>query len=496
VWALRTTALAEGTNRAARLIAEMDYLHDGIVLLNSRGQVVGMNLAARTLAGVTASSAESLRGVFPCLSGDDVSALVDPEGAQELERASRRGHGLYSLRFRSQPSADMTVVQVSDVTAVKTRQMRDRQLGQFQLVGRIARGVAHDFNNMLCSMSAHASLLDRSGTLREEDAAAVRTILEQSERGSNLARRLLRLTEVDVTGRPTHEVGHHAENAAELLRMVLPAAWEVETEVVGTYPAVPLDGSQLEQILVNLALEAVAGAGTPGTIHLRVSPGAWGRSQPSQVVLEVCTDPPGEVADGCDSQSVVEVHDGGVIESVVRSVLEGVDGSLEVLAHRDGRHFYRLRIPTLTAVRTRRAAETGLTPELISRMRDWRVLLARPRDVGHRALEQRLLAMGVQVESAADLMVVLGRMETSFSFHAMILDRRLLGDGAESLIRAMLKLQPQTGLVVVCDEPGLESEDWGDDVVFVAAEAGEDSVIRAMCKAVERAGNRREVATI
>ena len=493
VWAIRSTGMIEGANRAARLIEDMDYLQDGIVLLDSRNRILGMNHAARNLAGLTADAVETLADAFPCLSIEDASSLADPDGTRELERVSRRGHALYSLRFRSQPAPDMTVVQVSDVTGVKSRQLRDRQLGHFQLIGRISRGVAHDFNNMLCAISAHASLLERPvSTTSEVDLEAVRTILEQSERGSNLARRLIRMTEVDSSGRPTHELGHHVENAAELLRMLMPAPWRVETRVSGTFPAVPLDGNQLEQILVNLALEAASAVETPGSIHLHVSPGVWGRNQPSQAVLLVHADPPIALTDPSDLDSLVAIEDAGVIESVVRSVLEGVDGALQIHAHPDGRHVYRLCIPTLTAVRTRRTAETGLSSALIQRVRDWHVLLARPRDVRRPALEERLLAMGVQVESATDLVVVLGRMETSFPFQVMILERRLLGDGAEALVRAMLTLQPQTGLVVLCDQADLEAEVMDPSAVLVTADAGEDEVIRAMATAVDRAADRRD----
>lgn len=491
IWAIRTTSMVEGTQRVARFIEDMDYLPDGIILLDRRGRIQGMNRVAKVLAAVGSQAVRpALRDVFPCLTERDETGLLDAEAGYDVERVARRGHELYSLRFASQPSADLSIVQVRDVTAARTRQMKDRQVAHFQLIGRIARGVAHDFNNVLCSIAAHASLLDRPDSLTADDRESVASILQQSERGSDLADRLLRLTDMEGNGRPAQQLGHHLENAAELLRFVLPPLWTVDLDVIGSFPAVPLDGNQVEQILVNLGLEASQPIETPGRIELSLSPGAWGRNEPVQAIIDVAAHPPASDPEVVHSHRVVEVEDAGVIESVVRSVLEGVDGSMEIRAHHDGRHAYHLCIPTLSAARSRRTAEAGLRADLARRVQGWQVLLARPREAGQGALEQRLTALGIQLESATDLVVVLGRMETSFPFQAMILERRLLGDTAEALIAAMVKLQPATGLVVLCDEPEDEPDDLQRTVVFVAGTAGEDAVIRALIKAVDNARSR------
>ncbi len=490
IWAIRTTAAIEGPRRVGQLVDDMDYLQDGILVIEHGRGVVGMNSAARALATFDEGGGDDLQDVFPSLTDKDVSALLDPVDACEIERVSRSGHALYSLRFRSQPAHDMSLILVSDVTAARSRQMRDRQIGHFQLIGRMARGVAHDFNNVLCSISAHAALLDRPGKLSEDESRAAKTIVEQADRGSSLARRLISLTEVDTTGRPTDQLPHHVENAAELLRVVLSPLWDVQPISEGTYPAVPLDGSQIEQMIVNLGLHAADEIETPGQLRIELRPGTWGRDGAEEAIVEITAHPPGVPAQPLAEAKTVEIEDAGVIESVVRSVVEGVGGAVHILAFHDGHHAYQMMIPALMTAHNRTTAQTGMSDELCKRMSGWQVLLARPREADASGLEQRLLALGLNVEFATDLVVVLGRMETDFPFEAVVVDRRLLGDTAEALIKAMVKLKPDVGLVVLCAAPELEPDDLAEDVVFVQLEATPDTVLRAVSTSAEMAAAR------
>ena len=81
-----------------------------------------------------------------------------------MERESEQSTGNKTFRFRSQPSSELhslglRLIQISDVTLIRKQQQRQRQFARLQLVGNIAHGVAHDFNNILCSIAGYASLL-------------------------------------------------------------------------------------------------------------------------------------------------------------------------------------------------------------------------------------------------------------------------------------------------------------------------------------------------
>lgn len=494
IWAIRTSMAVQGTYRVGRFVEGIESLRDGIVVADRRRQtVIGMNFAARALMSPQTANPSTLRDYFPCLTRDDAEALLDPSESREVERVARAGHALYSLRFRSQPSEDMTLILISDTTSVRTRQMQERQLSHFQLIGRLSRGVAHDFNNLLCSIAAHAGLLEQGTTSADDRAESVATILQQADRGASLARQLISLSEIDTTGRPADDLGQHARNAAELLRVAISPLWSIEVDAEGIFPPVPIDGNQLEQIMVNLGLLAAEEWETPGMLRLRLRPGDWGKEGAREAVVDVVAGPPGMEVQPVDDARRVDIEDAGVIESVVRSVIEGVGGSLHILSDHEGHHAYRAVIPGLLASRQRSAARTGLPAEVSDRLRDQKILIARPRDGATVDIEARLARLGASIEFATDLMVVLGRMESKFPFDAVIIDRRLLGDSAEALLGAMLKLKPGVGFVVLCPAPEIEPDELKEQIAFESLQAAPDTVIKAVGRAGRLAAARSGV---
>ena len=109
-------------------------------------------------------------------------------------------------------------------------------------------------------------------------------------------------------------------------------------------------------------------------------------------------------------------------------------------------------------------------------------------------LEQRFIALGLDVESVFELILVLGRMEKSFPFDTLVVDRRLLGDSAEAVLKAMIKLKPSVGIVVLSGEPDQELKDLTRDIVFTPFSSPAYDVMNAMARARAIAGFRGEKA--
>ena len=268
IWAIRSTAVIEGRRRVGRFVDAMDYLSDGLLAVDRRGRVTGSNPAARNLAAPDAGIGGSLHDYFPYLSEDDLAWLEDTTTPQEVECVSREPNRLRAYRFRSQPSEDINLILVSDVTRQKADEMRGRQVARLQLIGRIARGVAHDFNNILCAISGHASLLDRQKAAG--DSVSLKAIIRESQRGAMLAGQMLDLSRTGVKGSPCAAFAEHVEKAAHLLHVALSADWQVIADVQGNLPAVPLTDTQVEQVIVNLGLLASDELEKPGVLHIRV----------------------------------------------------------------------------------------------------------------------------------------------------------------------------------------------------------------------------------
>ena len=493
LWAIRSTTRVESQRRVGRFVDAMDYLRDGVLILDHRGNVTGWNPAARTLSGNTTTAPSNLRALFSCLTGEDAILLLDAVVPQEVERVSRDNSGLRALRFRTQPSEDMILVLVSDVTNRKAQEMRERQAAQLHLIGRIARGVAHDFNNILCAISGYAALLNRQKPGAQVDqAASTKAIMQAAQRGASLAGQLLDLSRMTVSSQPCTRVAEHIQKAADLLRVGLPSGWHVTTDTQGLFASVPLTNTQVEQLILSTALLVADERHEPGLMRIRARlPGADrffdGGPEYAVVLLIDAQDFNRDLLEPTlQESSSTTAGESGVIPSVVRSILEEVHGRLDVLLLPNSRHCYRLCLPRLSE--TDNPSLPGIQfveSDQQPYMANWRALLALPVGNDRKDLLRLLDHVGMKVTSTDDIVSALQNVSPGHDLSVMVFDKRILGDEADPLLRAIVKLQPSAGVVVLCDAgaqlpPALEGQ-----VVIEATNASPDTILRAMIHARE-----------
>ena len=483
IWAVRSTQALEGRRRFVQLIDDMDYLSDGIVLVDAEGGIHAMNAAARALTVDVRRAWRHLGEAYRCLSPEDVALLSGGTQVREVERVAGDGPSLRALRFRSQPATGFRILLVSDVTAAKTGRMQERQAGHLQLIGRIARGVSNDFNNILCAISAHASLFSREGGDAESLQEAARTIVEQASRGSRLAGQVIALADLDAPGEPAADLPHHLDRVVDLLRVVLPPGWAFQAGCRGRCLSVPLAGHQLEHVLVHLGLRATEAFDSPGVLSLQIEPGAWSRQGPRDVVIAVQASPAGGDLDRPPEERRTAIEAGGVIESIVRSVVETAGGCLEVFATDRGEHQYVLRLPGRQVLEDAMTARTGLDEEQCRRLADAKILLASPPHSGSSALESRMRNLGLSVQRVADLAVALSLLEGNTPFDAAIIDRQLLGDAADALLAAIGKLRPDLGLVVLAESADPPGSITGGELTVLPYRSPPETVLDALLRA-------------
>jgi PAS domain S-box-containing protein len=156
-----------------------------------------------------------------------------------------------------------SLAMVTDVTGFvrteKEREALQTQLHQSQrleTVGKLAGGVAHDFNNLLAVILNYASFLKDELDTTDEGAEGLDEIRRAAERGAALTRRLLAFSRRDA-GRPeTLDLPTVVAGVKRLLERTMSAEVELEIETVGEVPPVVADVHQLEQALLNLAINA------------------------------------------------------------------------------------------------------------------------------------------------------------------------------------------------------------------------------------------------
>ncbi|MDP3236241.1 MAG: MASE1 domain-containing protein [Myxococcales bacterium] len=152
-----------------------------------------------------------------------------------------------------------------------------------EAVGRLAGGVAHDFNNLLTVISGHASLLERPLT-DDERRDSVQTIFDATSRAAELTRQLLDVARRPLTRSTGVDVADTLRRLRRLLRPALPASITIDIDEPPP-GEVALEGVQLEQVLLNLALNARDAMPTGGRLHIATTVRELEASQASAIAL-------------------------------------------------------------------------------------------------------------------------------------------------------------------------------------------------------------------
>ena len=130
------------------------------------------------------------------------------------------------------------------------------QSQKMEAIGRLAGGVAHDFNNLLTAITGYADLLlDEIGEAGEMRADA-EEILRAAERAADLTRQLLAFSRRQVLLPKVLDLNALVADVERLLRRLIGEDIELVTVLEGELPHVKLDPGQLEQLVINLAVNA------------------------------------------------------------------------------------------------------------------------------------------------------------------------------------------------------------------------------------------------
>lgn len=155
------------------------------------------------------------------------------------------------------------VLQILDVTAQtqgeRARLALEEQLRQSQKmesVGRLAGGIAHDFNNLLTAIKGFASLLQEDIPESHPSRDCVDGILGASERAAGLTHQLLAFSRKQVLAPRTVHLGEVVTRMEKLLMRIIGEDVRLEVNIEANLGQCLVDISQVEQIILNLAVNA------------------------------------------------------------------------------------------------------------------------------------------------------------------------------------------------------------------------------------------------
>jgi PAS domain S-box-containing protein len=194
------------------------------------------------------------------------------------------------------PVVGGVVVNYRDITerreAETNRRSLEDQLSQAQkmeAVGRLAGGVAHDFNNILTGINGYAQILLASVKEGDPAKADLQQIMLAVERASNLTGQLLAFSRKQVIAPRLLDLNRVVEGCTKMLRRLVGEDVEVELDLAPSLPSVRADPHQLEQLLANLSVNARDAMPAGGRVVVRTEQVAVGADTPH---------PAGEVSAG------------------------------------------------------------------------------------------------------------------------------------------------------------------------------------------------------
>jgi two-component system, cell cycle sensor histidine kinase and response regulator CckA len=154
------------------------------------------------------------------------------------------------------PAVRGIVVNGRDVTDARAVEDQLRQAQKMEAIGRLAGGIAHDFNNTLTAIRGYADIALADLPEGSTVAGEVQEIARAAERAGDLTRQLLAVSRQQVLHPVVVDPNQVVVDVERLLRRLIGSDVELRLLLDPDLPAVRTDRAQLEQVLLNLAINA------------------------------------------------------------------------------------------------------------------------------------------------------------------------------------------------------------------------------------------------
>jgi PAS domain S-box-containing protein len=264
----------------ARLAQAVEQAAEGIALTSPRGALEYVNPAFERMTGWAMSeiqSATELEHDDPEDASTLAAAFVSSAGWVGEVHLRRRDGSVLLAEVMLSPSrgpAGETVSRVlvlRDVTEEHRLRERLRHAQKLEAVGTLAGGVAHDFNNLLSVINGYAAMAlngeSESHAIRED----LREILAAGGRAAKLTRQLLAFGRRQVLKPEVLDLNEVVNGIEKMLRRLISEDIQLVKQVAPGLHPVRVDPGQLEQVLVNLVVNARDASAAGGRIVVSTS---------------------------------------------------------------------------------------------------------------------------------------------------------------------------------------------------------------------------------
>ena len=303
IWVERRTAELKTANAALRqemearlrlahthqrLAVAMDQASEGMIIFDTEGKIAYVNPAMEHITGYLGDEAI----------GQSIELIRSYRHPAEfytfmwqtiIDGQVWRGRIVNRRKDGSLITSDVSITplrneagQIFEFVAVHRDITRELELEEqylqaqkMEALGRLTGGIAHDFNNLLTAINGFAELMELQ--LPDEDPLHefVERILGSGRRAAILVRQLLAFSRKQSPERRTLDVNGIVSNLQDMLQRIIGDHIVMLTELEPDLPAVSADSSQLEQVIVNLVVNARDAMPHGGRLTISTSDSRW-----------------------------------------------------------------------------------------------------------------------------------------------------------------------------------------------------------------------------
>ena len=261
------------------LITMLERITDAFVSVDRAFRVIYANQAAAQIDGRAPAElvGQTLWELWPASVGTELErqfrrALAEQVPVHFTHRYADPGVHDVQLEIHAYPSSEGLSLVYHDIGEQGRLEEQLRQSQKMEAVGQLAGGVAHDFNNMLTVITSYGQLLQED--LPVEDAGrreSVGEIVRAANRAATLTRQLLAFSRRQMLQPRLLDVNTSVVEMENMLRRLIGPEVEIRTRLEPALGSVMADPGQVEQVVMNLAVNARDAMPEGGTLTIETA---------------------------------------------------------------------------------------------------------------------------------------------------------------------------------------------------------------------------------
>jgi PAS domain S-box-containing protein len=262
------TARKQAEEEARKLAAFPRWNPNPVFEFAAEGRMAYCNAAAHEMArSLGCASPEEL--MPPNTAGIIAECLRT--GRNKLRLETQRNERTISWSFFPIPQMQVVHCYAGEITERLNLEEQLRQSQKMESIGQLAAGVAHDFNNLLTVIQGHAGLIQSDPNLSAESVESLRHITTASHRAADLTHQLLAFSRKQLMELRVVAINEVLDHVLDMLGRVIGEHISLQVSREASLPGVCADAGMVEQVIMNLAVNARDAMPEGGVLRLATS---------------------------------------------------------------------------------------------------------------------------------------------------------------------------------------------------------------------------------